>query len=1172
MMSAEPDSATRIWLCGPLRLEVDGRALTADLPTGQAGALLAYLLSSRDFSARREELIEAILPPRDAQRAQAALRPLLSRVRRALAPATIEGRERLRLALPEPVAVDVDEAARAVSAARAAAGDGRWAVVRERAGTARELLAAGLLPAQEGDWVEVRRREIEELELEALEWVARAGVALGGAELVAAEAASRELIARAPFRETGHRYLMESLAAAGNAAEALRAYDTLRVLLRDELGAAPAPEVQALHQRLLAGEARPAPEPPPARVASLPRALAPRESSAFIGRQEELQRLQAAWRDARAGAARFVTVGGEPGIGKTRLVSELARQAHESGHVLYATCQSETLVSYQPFVELLRSYLRAAGPEWARGVAGPGAVELARLVPEVSAGEASATDADPATRRYLLYEEITRLLGAASEHSPLLVVIDDLHWADPATLHLLGHVVRHSPEASLLIVGTYRSGEVGDEHPLAALLGDLRRDRAVERLSLRGLDEPEVAELIASHLGRGASPALVDAVHVHTDGNPFFVEEVILDLVERGQVVERERRCTVAPPAAGLGVPDGVREVLAGRFARLTESCRQVLTAAAVLGRSFSFDVLAVLTGAGDEVVMEALEEAGRAQLVVEVDDAAGADHAFIHALVRETLYATLTGPRRQRMHARAAAAIEQTVREPAAATLAVHYRLAGSAGDAEKAIGYSLQAGAHAQGLFAWDEAAGHWEGAVDVMARAGGHESERAQLLIGLAELMVAVGDVGRQISYLERALALYEQQGDARRAAQTHSRLGMAMSLVDTIYADHLDVGRAFEHFDAARPVLVGGTSRRAVGHLETGVSAALTYGLRIPEGLAAGARGMEAGEALGDELLWAGAAEAYAWHAIIGGRIREGLDVLARAFTVGDRHQRLFHAWMALNTMGQLTWGLGAPDEAQGHFEQASALPYFRDTTYRREISDALGRCHAARGELAEARPLVADANAAWISHALGPLLDLWDGRWDRVEALAGRVLETSRRNGNRWDQWASLQLAARVRALRGDLEGAAEALEPALAIVVDGGARYFELWVRPDLARVEAQRGRHDAARAHVERCREILEGREDWRARSAHVTLAEAIVLAYAERPGEADERFRDAQETFARYRLRLEEADTLYQWGRALAGADGAGAAADKLDLALEILRRHGAGAIWCDRVEASR
>ena len=251
---SEPGVRTRVRLCGPLALEIDGRDSVAAVPAGQARSLLAYLLTRDERCAERGTLIDVVWPGGAPKDPQADLRVILTRLRRALAPATLEGRQRLRLVLPAPVWVDVEVATRAIETAREAARDVAWGRALEQAQAALELLRPGFLPGQEGAWAQEERRAHDELELEALECIARSGLALGGSELATAQRAARDLVSRSAFRETGHRLLMEALAATGNVAEALQVYDELRVLLRDELGVAPAAELQALHRRLLAGE------------------------------------------------------------------------------------------------------------------------------------------------------------------------------------------------------------------------------------------------------------------------------------------------------------------------------------------------------------------------------------------------------------------------------------------------------------------------------------------------------------------------------------------------------------------------------------------------------------------------------------------------------------------------------------------------------------------------------------------------------------------------------------------------------------------------------------------------------------------------------------------------------------------------------------------------------
>lgn len=1156
----------RVGLCGRLEVELDSERIEPRLAGRQLPLVFALLVLNRDRPVSRDELIGVLWPAVPPADPDEALSALLSKLRRAIGKDRLVGRRELTLALSADAEVDVEQAYSAVERSEAEIGSGDFAAAWEGAAMAAEIAGRGFLVGHDSPWVEERRGEIEELRLRALEALARSGVALGGARLSAAERAARELIAAVPLREAGHRLLMEALAARGEVAEALAAYEHLRVLLCEELGTTPSATARALHERLLASE-RSAPRAS-GRV-PLPGLLARRDQLTLIGREAELEHLRDAWARARRGHGGMVLLHGGPGIGKTRLAGELAREAHTSGTVLYAACAEDALVSYQAFVEALRHYVRSSSVS---GELGPGAVELARLMPELSplaGGDAEHLSEDPDVRRYLMFEAVLALLRIACDEAPVLLVLDDLHWADRPTLQLLRHVVRAHGDAPLLIVGSYRELDRTTDHPLAELLADLRRDRLFSRLSLEGLDRPDVAALIASHAGHAVPAGLVETVHAETEGNPFFVEEVVRHLLESGIVASGEEGWTSPLRPEEVGVPEGVREVILRRAARLPETCRVVLSQASVLGREFGFELLHAMSGLDEESVMTALEEGLAARLIIETD--AGAKHAFTHALVRETLYGDLSAPRRQRLHARAAAAIESS-RTPDAnesiAALAVHYRLAGPMVDAAKAIEYSLRAGEHARQLHAWEEAAAHWDGAEQLMRSAGYDAVGRARLLMALADLSAVIGDLARQIGYLERALALWSELGDQERAAHVHSRLGQARSLIDSIYGEHLDIGHAFRHFDAAREVLDRGPVRKARGHLETGIATALTYALRIEDGIEAASRGMEIAEQVGDEALWAGATEAYGWHKIVGGQLAEGFAAIEQAFAVADRRRWPFLAWMACTIRGQMTWGLGDPDAAQVWFERGRELPYAGKTSFRQENADGIGRCHVSRGELATARRLLSDARPTWITHSLQPLVDLWDGNWERVDALAGHVLQTSRRTGNRWDQWASHHLAARVLELSDNPARAADELERARVIVQDGGARYFELWVLPDLARVLAETGQLDEARKHIERCTAIIALGEDWRGRRGISEIADAVVLSFEGRHEEAHSRFASAIATVRRYRLLTEEADALHQWGLALDRAGGREQATEKLDAAAQLYQAHGAGEPWLRRI----
>lgn len=1171
---------TQIRLCGRFEVQLRGERIEDRLPGRQGPLVVALLAMHRARPVSRSELIDVLWPADLPADPDEALSALLAKVRRAVGHDVLVGRRDLSLALPDDAEIDVEVVRRAIDEAdRALTGSDDATTGWEAAQQAVEIMERGFLVGFDSPWVHERRAELDDLRLRALELVGEAGLRLGGAaRLHGVEQAARALVHAVPLRESGHRLLMEALAHRGELAEALSAYERLRVLLRNELGTSPGPRVRDLHGRLLAGDlnsaaatSRGPSAPRRSERPPLPRALTRRAGTAFVGRTQEAAQLADSWAAAGTGHGGIVLVAGGPGMGKTRLASELAQVATADGTVLYGGCEEDAVVAYQPFVEALRHLVRHAPPT---ADLGPGAAELAGLVPElrVATSAAPAATDDPETRRYFLFDAVVALLADASQGGPVLLVLDDLHWADRATLRLLGHVLRSDQLAHVLIIGTYRDSDLDAGHPLAELIGSLRRGDAFKRIDLAGLDEIEVSTLIAEHAGHEVSPALGRAIQTETDGNPFFVGEVVRHFVETGVDLDAAGRAAHVE-RTDVGVPEGVREVLELRLGRLSDGCRAILSAAAILGRQFRLDLLTATAAVDTEPTVSALEEALGARLVAEQRGGGEPEYVFVHALVRETLYDGLSAPRAQRLHARAALAIAEVNGlddDARLAALALHSRLAGAAGDARQSVEYSLRAGDRARQLCAWDEALAHLDGALAIMERAGAEPAHRARLLIGLAELAVVVGDLPRHIAYLERALALTQALGDPERTAQVHSRLGVAHAHVDSIVGGQLDIRRAFEHFDAAGATLDRGRPRTSRGHLDTGRAWAMTYALQIGPGREAAQRAMTFAEQTGDELLWTSAAQPYAWHSIVGGNLREGFAVLDRAFEIADRHQRAFPAWMATNTRGQLTWGLGAPGEARDYLARTLTLPYVGKTAFRQEIADGLGRCALALGDVDAARRELPDARGAWISHALAPLLDLWDGEWDRLEATARSVLSASQRSGNRWDEWASLHLLGQVHLRRGDPARAVAALQDALAIVVDGGAVYFELWVRPDLACALTATDDLTGAQAQIDRCRAMLDRGEDWRGRAGAVALAEGIVLA-AERRDEAADRYAAAEQTFRAHGLVLPLASALHHWGVFLIASGDPQAAREKLTAADQLYVQHGAGAAWREPVAAA-
>ncbi|MEE8139232.1 MAG: alpha/beta fold hydrolase, partial [Thermoanaerobaculia bacterium] len=392
----------------------------------------------------------------------------------------------------------------------------------------------------------------------------------------------------------------------------------------------------------------------PAAPLPLPPLLAVGERTAFIGRERELEQLRRHWEGVRSGERRLVFLRGEPGIGKTRLAAEFALTTHAEGAtVLFGRCDESAVIPYQPFVEALRHYVATCPIEELRAQLGATGAELTGLVPELARRLPDLPvlgAVEPVREAYRLYDAFATLSAEASRVGPVVLVLDDLHWADEPTVRLLKQIVRSQEEGPLLILGTYRETELPRVHPLAEALADLRRDHAFEWVSLTGLDKDNVGELIVAWAGRGAPPAFVRAVHELTEGNPFFIEEVLRHLAETGAIYERDGRWTTHLAVDRMGIPEGVKDVIGRRVSRLSVECNSILTIASVIGREFDLDGLERASDLPIDRLLELLEEAVAARVLAEVPHTVGR-YSFSHALIRHTLYDELTTTRRVRLH-----------------------------------------------------------------------------------------------------------------------------------------------------------------------------------------------------------------------------------------------------------------------------------------------------------------------------------------------------------------------------------------------------------------------------------------------------------------------------------------------------------------------------------------
>jgi DNA-binding CsgD family transcriptional regulator/tetratricopeptide (TPR) repeat protein len=601
--------------------------------------------------------------------------------------------------------------------------------------------------------------------------------------------------------------------------------------------------------------------------------------------------LKAALEDTLSGRGRLVMLVGEPGIGKTRTSQELAAYATLKGaQVLWGRCHAaEGAPPYWPWVQVVRSYLREYDPEQLRSQMGAGAADIAEVVPEVRERLPDLQPPpalEPQQARFRLFDSITKFFQQASQAQPLVVVLDNLHWADRPSLLLLEFLAQEIAESRLLLVGTYRDSELTRQHPLTQTLGELAREPLLRRVPLRGLSEEEVGRFIQATSGFAPPGDLVRAVHGQTGGSPLFMTEVVRLLVQEGEL---------APGQANEGqswsilIPASVREVIGRRLDRLSERCNQVLSIASVIGREFELRLLERLMDqqSGDEL-LEALEEALAARVIEELPNVVGR-YQFAHVLIQDTLARELSAARRARLHRRIGEALEELYAgniEVHAAELAYHFAQAVVADSSEKLVHYSLLAGEQAVASYAWEDALAHFQQAL--AAKEGRSPVGAGQALPWGSQGSASSAPTGPAVD--AETAALLFGLARAQFATLERHRLQEAMASLRRAfdyYAEAEDVARAVAVAEYPVPDMVGKAGR--VAQL---LSRALS--LLPPESHAAGRLLSRYGRAVGTyEGDYQGAQEAFQRALAIAQRERDltlELRTLASAAFVDARHLR------------------------------------------------------------------------------------------------------------------------------------------------------------------------------------------------------------------------------------------------------------------------------------------
>jgi len=484
----------------------------------------------------------------------------------------------------------------------------------------------------------------------------------------------------------------------------------------------------------------------------LPARLAVRPAVGVVGREADLRSLTDAAKRVSAGESREVLlISGEAGLGKTTLVAEAARAAFDDGAcVLFGHCEEDLATPYQLFAEALGHYVtHASAAHLLLHVEAYGS-ELSRLVPALSSRipdlpPSKATDSD--AERFVLFAAIVGLLTTIAERQPLVLVLDDLQWADKGSLLLLRHLTAADQATGVLVLGTYRDTELSRSHPLTETLAALRRQDGVGRIELKGLDDTDVIAYLEAAAGQtldDTGVALAHAVYRETDGNPYFVSEVLRHLAETGAIYrDATGRWTSETAADEVALPDSVREVIGARVGRLGKEAEWVLSVAAVIGRDFDLDLLARATSTTEDNLLDILEAASTMALVREPHDASGR-YNFSHALIQHTLYEDLGPNRRARAHRKVAEALEDLCGDRLGARvgeLARHWVAATQPIDLTKAIGYSRQAGDAALDALAPADALRYYAQALELYAQA-----TEIDLVLGI-DLAIGLGTAQRQ-----------------------------------------------------------------------------------------------------------------------------------------------------------------------------------------------------------------------------------------------------------------------------------------------------------------------------------------------------------------------------------------------------------------------------------------
>jgi tetratricopeptide (TPR) repeat protein/tRNA A-37 threonylcarbamoyl transferase component Bud32 len=527
----------------------------------------------------------------------------------------------------------------------------------------------------------------------------------------------------------------------------------------------------------------------------------------FVDRFEEMSLLREAVDRAVRGEGGLVVTCGEAGIGKTRLTRELGAYAHLRGmRVLYGRCPAlfrvDGVPPYVLWSEVVRDYLEICSPEQLYRVIGFYPAEIAKLVPELSQRLGTIPKSFPISPEHeqkRLFEAVSQFVTNVSKEAPLLVVLDDLQWADSSSLLLLHYLARGMYRTPLLLLGAYRSTEIDANHPLSPILMELNRERLLQSVPLKRISLDDVSEMIKHMLEQDdVHQEFCKSVYEKTRGNPFFVEEVIKSLKEEGVIYREEGKWKIKS-VSSIDFPETVKSVIKSRISRLDEECQNVLSMASFVGNDFTFGALSAVTNIGEDELLEAMEKILKTGLVKERVIRGEDVYSFTDIMVRDVVHEEVSHLRHKKRHGAVGCALEKAYAKKIDehfGELALHFL---ESGDKEKALSYFLKAGEKASKVYANSEAASYLQSALRLLEEKEGELREKGHVLEMLGDIKNLMGEYDNCVKHWNDASQLWGHLDEKEKTSRLHRKMA------NVLWDKKGDEEKAREHHDKALRIL-------------------------------------------------------------------------------------------------------------------------------------------------------------------------------------------------------------------------------------------------------------------------------------------------------------------------------------------------------------------------------